>query len=136
MKQVKLFFGMMLFAFVAVACSGSNSNSPEGVAQEFLEVFAKGDSKRLIEIIYMSEDDNTPEARAMIAGKLEMMVAAGKQEMDSKGGIKKIEVNEVNFNSDKTKASVFLTVTYKDGEVSGPDEVGTVKTKDGWKVEL
>ena len=84
----------------------------------------------------MSEDDNTPEARAMIAGKLEMMVAAGKQEMDSKGGIKKIEVNEVNFNSDKTKASVFLTVTYKDGEVSGPDEVGTVKTKDGWKVEL
>ncbi|UNM97274.1 DUF4878 domain-containing protein [Ignatzschineria rhizosphaerae] len=135
MKQLKMFFAVMFFVVVAVACGGG-ADEPEAVAKEFITVFEKGDSKRLLDIIYLDEKDNTPEAKAMIEGKLSMMVGMAQEEMKSKGGIKDVKVDSVEYNSDKTKASVYLIVTYKDGEVSGPDEVGTVKTKDGWKVEL
>lgn len=135
LKQLKMFFAVMFIAVVAVACGGS-SDQPEDVAKEFITVFEKGDSKRLLDIIYIDEKDNMPETKAMIEGKLSMMVGMAQGEMEAKGGIKDIKVDRVEYNSDKSKAAVYLIVTYKDGEVSGPDEVGTVKTKDGWKVEL
>ncbi|MHC5224930.1 DUF4878 domain-containing protein [Ignatzschineria sp. LJL83] len=135
MKQLKMFMMVAFFAVIAVACGGA-SKTPEAVATEFMEVFAKGDSKKLIDIIYISDADNNPEAKAMIEGKLEMMVGMAKAELDAKGGIKDIKVDSVEYNDDKSKASVYLIVTYKDGEVSGPDEVTTINTKDGWKVEL
>lgn len=135
MKQVKMFFAVMLFAMVAVAC-GDAKDSPEDVAKEFMTVFEKGDSKRLMDIIYLDDEDNTPEAKEMIEGKLGMMVEMAQGEIKAQGGIKEIKIDRVEYNSDKTTASVYISVTYKDGEESGPDELNTIKTKDGWKVML
>lgn len=135
MKQLKMFFTVMFFAVFAVACGGA-ADKPEDVAKEFITAFEKGDTKRLLNIIYLDEEDSTPEVKEMIMGKLGMMVEMAQGEMESKGGIKSIKVDSVDYNSDKSKATVYLIVTYNDGEVSGPDDIGTVKTKDGWKVQL
>lgn len=130
-----MFLAVMFVAVVAVACGGS-SDKPEDVAKEFITAFEKGDSKRVLDIIYLDEKDSTPEAKEMIEGKLGMMVEMAQGEIEAKGGIKEIKIDRVEYNSDKSKAAVYVVVTYKDGEVSGPDEIGTVKTKDGWKAEL
>ena len=89
-----------------------------------------------MDIIYISDEDNNPEAKAMVEGKLAMMVGMAKMDIDSKGGIKEIKADSIAYNDDKSKASVYLVVTYKDGQVDGPNEVSLISTKDGWKVEL
>ena len=135
MKQLKMFMMVAFFAVIAVAC-GEASKKPDAVAIEFMEALSKGDSKKLLDLVYISEEDNNPETKAMVEGKLGMMAGMVKAEMDSKGGIKEIKADSVEYNDDKSKAAVYLIVTYKDGQVDGPDEVSMIDTKEGWKVQL
>lgn len=124
----------MIMAVVVAACS--NDGSPEDAAKNIINSFASGDTTQVMNSIYMDESDNSPEMKQIVEGKIGMIAAGAKQELDSKGGVKKIETSNVVYNADKTAATIDVTVTYGDGEVDGPNPMDVVKTKEGWKAKL
>ena len=134
MKQIKLFFAMMFVAFVAVACGGDGS--PEDAAKNMMEAFATGDSATVMKTIYIDETGEDAEMKQMISSKIGMMAGMMKEEIEGKGGIKSIDTANIVYNDDESEATLDVTITYGNGEISGPDEMEAVKTKDGWKVKL
>lgn len=140
MRQLKLFFTLCIFAFVAVACSNS-SDSPEAATKEFVKVFfeGKGDSDKLLDIIYVPDSDKMdPQEKSMVMGKLAMFTQMAKEDTDAKGGVKEVKIDNVTYNEDKTQASVTMTVVYGNGETNdGKGSALDLIKQDGkWKVNL
>lgn len=140
MKQLKLFFTLCLFAFVAVACSNS-SDSPEAATKEFVKVFfeGKGDSNQLLDIIYVPDSETMDsQEKSMVMGKLGMFVQMAKEDTDAKGGIKAVKIDNVTYNEDKTQAAVTMTITYGNGETNDGEgsALDLIKHNGKWKVNL
>ena len=134
-KQWKLILTMMFIGLVAVACSNKH-DTPESVATAFVYALEKGNANKIMDIAYIPEGKTDRDKQA-VSGKLEMMAVAAAGEIKEKGGLKSIAVKSIEYNQDKTRASVSLSITYKDAKAMPKTErVNTINTKEGWKVRL
>ena len=127
---MKKFLLALIAIFVLAGC-GSDS---KGVAEDFVRALYEGDSKTLVDIVYIPDKERSREgATEMINGKLMQMAGAGKEEASKRGGLKSIS-GELQ-NSDEKSALVKVAVSFKNG-TSRTEGVKLVKKDGKWKVSL
>lgn len=131
MKKWFLSFGLGFLAVFFVACGGS---SPKDVAVEATEAAFKGDSKKYLSYVFISED-----ARKMgmnesnVEGKVQLVVQEAKKQAENAGGVKKIEVLSEEINGDT--ARVGIRVHFKNGQTSDNTTTKLRKIGNEWKLE-
>lgn len=131
-KKILSFFSMFVLAFALTACGGSG---PAKVAEKFERAAYAGDIDTVMSVIYFDDNDKKNGTEDMMRGKLSMMLVELKKQSDAKGGVKKVKTEKAQYNSDKTHATVNVTVTFKD-KTEVTEDLSLMKTKKGWKVKL
>ena len=128
MKKVLLGFTVIMLAVVAVSCS--NSNSPKGIAEKFVQAMKSKNYEKAADCYYYEGDKD--EIKADRAQVVAFMEKAG-QSMEKDGGIKSYKINSIDEDGDK--AVVKGEITYGDGEVK-EDEILTKKVDGKWYIDL
>ena len=132
MRLLKNGLFVLFSALLLVACS--SGNSPEKVAESFIQAAATGNVDKAIELIDLPEADKNEQLA--IKGKVSMMLAEMATGFEKKGdGFKSAKSVDTKYNPDKTVAMVAIEVTFKNKETMTED-VKTIKTKQGWKISL
>lgn len=128
MKKILMGLALCFGAFIFASCG--HSNTPEGVAVAFNEAIAKGDAKKVVELMYLDNDDQKQQFLEMF----EQAFEAQKDQLKETAGAK-FKVVDTKLDDDGTTARVTIEATIK-GETK--KEVTDVKQdKDGnWKVDL
>ncbi|HZJ91453.1 MAG TPA: DUF4878 domain-containing protein [Thiopseudomonas sp.] len=125
---------MLLTAALLIACSASNS--PEKVAQNYVDAVLANDIDGVMETLEIPTDAGQ-EQQALIRGKLSMMLADNSARVIRFGGVKDISYSKTEYNNDETRANVVATIHYKKEDAPFKKEnISLVKTEDGWKVSL
>lgn len=135
MKKILLYPALTLVALFIVACSGS-TDSPEGITKHFVESTYKGDSEALIKTLDLGKDAEDPAVQQMVTGKLGMAAAEAKKQAEANGGISSIDIKDVKYNDDKTRAKVTFIVKFKKDGIEDAGDMNTIKTDKGWKIAL
>ena len=128
MKKVLLGFTVIMLAVVAVSCS--NSNSPKGIAEKFVQAMKSKNYEKAADCFYY--EGTKDEIKADRAQVVAFMEKAG-QSMEKDGGIKSYKINSIEEDGDK--AVVKGEITYGDGEVK-EDEILTKKVDGKWYIDL
>lgn len=128
MKKILMGLALCFGAFIFASCG--HSNTPEGVAVAFNEAIAKGDAKKVVELMYLDNDDQKEQYLELF----EQAFEAQKDQLKETAGAK-FKVVDTKIDDDGTTARVTIEATIK-GETK--KEVTDVKQdKDGnWKVDL
>lgn len=135
MKKILLYPALTLVALFIVACSGS-TDSPEGITKHFVESTYKGDSEALIKTLDLGKDAEDPAVQQMVTGKLGMAAAEAKKQAEANGGVSSIDIKDVKYNDDKTRAKVTFIVKFKKDGIEDAGDMNTIKTDKGWKIAL
>lgn len=135
MKKILLYPALTLVALFIVACSGS-TDSPEGITKHFVESTYKGDSEALIKTLDLGKDAEDPAIQQMVTGKLGMAAAEAKKQAEANGGVSSIDIKDVKYNDDKTRAKVTFIVKFKKDGIEDAGDMNTIKTDKGWKIAL
>ncbi|MBQ9682523.1 MAG: DUF4878 domain-containing protein [Neisseriaceae bacterium] len=131
--KISLFLSMLFMAFALSACGGG---SPEKVAEKFYAAIYKGDIDTVMSSLYIPASEKKPGVEEMMKGKLMMMIGEAKKQADAKGGVKKVSAEKAQYNSDKTNATVNVTVVFKNKEQVSEDVKLVKDEKKQWKVNL
>ena len=127
-------FFMLLTAALLIACS--SSNSPEKVAQDYINAVLSNDIDGLMSTLYIPADA-PKEQESLMHGKLTMLLAETSTRVISQGGVKNVTYSSPEYNSDKTRANLVATIHYKKDNASEKEEnIALIKTDDGWKITL
>ena len=133
LHKISLFFSILFVSFALTACGGG---SPEKVAEKFYTAIYKGDIDTIMASIYIPEKERKPGVEEMMKGKLMMMIGEAKKQADGKGGVKQVKAEKAQYNSDKTHATVNVTVVFKNKEQVSEDVKMVKDEKKQWKVNL
>ncbi|SUO97225.1 DUF4878 domain-containing protein [Suttonella ornithocola] len=120
-----------------VACGGKDK--PAEIAEIFFKEMFQGDASKAVALVdtsgnYLSEKEQQ-QANMFIA----MMAAGMKTQIEKAGGIKSIEAGKVEYNQDKTTATVPLTITLNkaiDGKNSDTNNIHLKKVNGDWKIVI
>ncbi len=139
MKQIKLLL-LVVMSVVLMACGGSGDD-PKDIAKSFTEAMIDGDSDKVLDFVYIppkmqEEIDKNPQAEEMMKSGLSMMLTQFASEIEEGGGLGDITVGEPEYNDDKSKATVPVTITLKKDNKSETEDIQLIKTDDGWKVDM
>ena len=94
-----------LLALIAIFVLAGCGSDPKGVAEDFVRALYEGDSKTLVDVVYIPDKERSREgATEMINGKLMQMAGAGKEEASKRDGLKGVS-GELQ-NSDEKSALV------------------------------
>ena len=132
MKKInKVSMFMAVFACMAflISCSGGG-NSPADTSKAFVKNIEKGNIDAAVRL-FKAAETATPEE----IEKMSSMLSEGTGQVESKGGVKKMEVLSETISEDGKKAEVELKIIYENGE----EDVSITdlrKTDDGWKLVL
>ncbi len=125
---------MLLTAALLIACSASNT--PEKVAQKYINAVLANDIDGVMDTLYIPADAVEGQD-ALMRGKLTMLLAETSTRAISLGGVKDISYSKPEYNKDETRAHIIATISYKKDSTSQKREnISLVKTDDGWKVSL
>lgn len=121
-----------LIMCLAASCGGSSDNTPQAVAQSYVQALAKGDSDALMKV--MDTEGASETDLKKIGGKMQILVAEVEAEIQKKGGLDKVECDEPDIEDNR--AALHVIIHYKDGS-SDRQMMRLVKNKDGeWKVRM
>jgi len=123
MKNIKKLFVLLSFTLVLFSCGGGNS--PESVAQDFMEALAKQDFAKAKEL----GTDKTKGFISMIEGLMQMMPEEQKKNNDTFKGIDGIKWGETKIDGD-------TAVVYYDNGEGKKDKVTLKKVDGNWKVDM
>ena len=123
-----------LLALIAIFVLAGCGSDPKGVAEDFVRALYEGDSKTLVDVVYIPDKERSREgATEMINGKLMQMAGAGKEEASKRDGLKSVS-GELQTSSEES-AIVKVTVSFKNG-MSHTEDVDLIKKDGKWKVSL
>lgn len=128
-SKVSMFVAVFAFMALITSCSGGG-NSPADVSKSFIKNIEKGNVNAAVKMLEGAENGTDEEIQ-----KMEAFFSESSKELESKGGVKKIEVISETISDDGMKADVVLNVTYGNGE----EDESTTKLKniDGdWKITM
>lgn len=127
MKKILSILSLALVALAFVSCS---KNSPEGVVEQYFSYMKNGDYEKVIDICYFKRDLSDKDKEQLVSlirdkqGKVN----------DEKGGLKSLEITNVEMSEDGNSAKVSYTQTYGNGETKDSD--GDVVLVDGkWMLD-
>lgn len=125
---------MLLTAALLIACS--SSNSPEKVAQNYINAVLSNDIDGLMNTLYIPADA-PEEQETLMRGKLTMLLAETSTRVISQGGVKEVTYSKPEYNADKTRATMAATIHYKKDNAPKKEETIVLVKADGdWKVSL
>ena len=136
---MKILLKALLLTTLAAISSlawGADS-SPEKVAKNFVEKIYSGNTVEATEFRYFPPKSRY-ENKELVQIEIDRM-SKGAQHDIEKYGMPEVSVGEaVYINSDKTKATVKVTLnSKKDGqEHSDSNNVSLIKTEDGWRIDM
>lgn len=134
MQTLRNGFFILLSAVLLMACS--SSNSPEKVAQQYIDAVLANDIDSLMKTLYIPADAPA-EQETLMRGKLSMLLAETSTRVIRQGGVKQVSYSKPDYNADKTRASLVATIHYKKADATPKEEtIELVKVDDGWKVSL
>ena len=123
-----------LLALIAIFVLAGCGSDPKGVAEDFIRALYEGDSKTLVDVVYIPDKERSREgATEMINGKLMQMAGAGREEASKRGGLKSVS-GELQTISEES-ATVEVSASFKNG-TSRTEGVKLVKKDGKWKVSL
>ena len=125
MRFFKVFL-MVLVAAMLAACGGRDAKD---VALDFENAVIKGNVDKIFSMLDMNDEDKKHEQE--LKGKLAYMVGGIPAQVEQKGGVDKIEVE--NENCDDTYCMVNLKIYFNDGS-SKNDRVKLKKVDGTWKI--
>lgn len=132
MKKVTRSLTTLFTLLFIIACSDVvSANSPEGTVKNMFTALETAN----VELYLSTVDTEGMEAAeiALVSAKLEEFLDEVAAEFKAEGGIKKLTIDEVTYNKDKSRATVTVTLVSGKGE-SNTDDVPLIKRDDGWKV--
>jgi|GEM_PF-628228 len=116
-----------LLALIAIFVLAGCGSDPKGVAEDFIRALYEGDSKTLVDVVYIPDKERSREgATEMINGKLMQMAGAGREEASKRGGLKSVS-GELQTISEES-ATVEVSASFKNG-TSRTEGVKLVKKK-------
>lgn len=125
---------MLLTAALLIACSPSNS--PEKVAQTYINAVLTNDIESIMATLDLPTDAPA-EQDALVRGKLSIMLAETSTRAISFGGVKDVTYSKPEYNHDKTHATLIATIRYKQDDAPVKHEnIALAKTVSGWKISL
>lgn len=130
LKSFKLFFVSVFCVLLLAACH--TSNTPGGVAQDFVKTMVVGDTDKFIELIDTSDLDEKGIDR--LRDRLDQIAAEVKKETDAKNGLKSIEIISKEV-TDET-ASVTMKANWGNGQIKNFPPLPLKKIDGQWKVKF
>ena len=136
MKQWLRTAMLALMTGLLVACGGG-TDDPANVAETFFKELLQGDTAKAVDLIYLPpEAQQNGMSEKDVKDKLTLMFSSAKAKLDKQGGIDSIKAGNVSYtNSDKTEATVEITIKLKNG-AENKDTIAVIKTDKGWKVNM
>lgn len=118
-----------------LAACGGGSDDPGKVAEAFYKEILEGDGTKAMD--YLLLPANTPKniSEADLKNKMGMMFAAIQESVKQEGGLESVKAEKVDYNADKTQATVTLTLKTKNGQPR-TETVPLTKTDKGWKLDM
>lgn len=148
MKFLIKIFALFFFALHLTAYA-KNLDDPADVAKTFFSEMAQGDPHKAVALLDLSElnamlaeisgQDGPEISRDQAEEKLSQMIGEMQTEIKNAGGIESIKTGDVRYNSDKTEATVAVTVSLNaeiDGKKSDTETLKLKKIDGQWKVQL
>ena len=132
MHCLKNWIALLALPLLLAGCS--SSNEPDQVAKSFVEATYEGDVDELISLLAIPKDAESHQ-KDMVRGKMQMAVADKAAKASRNGGVDKIEIGQVDYNDDKSAATVPVTVYFANGEKNS-GSTRLVKMDGDWKVRL
>lgn len=133
-KIIHLLLLSMIVTFV-VACGGKDK--PAEVAETFFKEMFQGDASKAVALVDTSGNHLSEKEQQQANMFIAMMAAGMKAQIEKAGGIKSIEARKVEYNKDKTTATVPLTITLNkaiDGKAADTNNVHLKKVNGEWKI--
>lgn len=131
MKKLLTLSLIVLSGIMLGACS-DKVEPPAQAAETFFNEILQGDVKKAISLTYLPPEVNNP----LGIGMLEQVFTVLQQELKKKGGVKSVKAEKVTYNSDKTQATVILTIEANDGKSRDTKPIEVIKEGDVWKVKM
>ena len=117
--------------FFLIGCGGG----AEDTAKSFIEAFYKGDTSKVVSLIYLSEAEmKDKDVKPMLEGKIGMSVSAAMDRAKEHGGVKSINIVDKNVGEDIAKVDV--EVVFGDGETQRERTNLRKNHKGQWRVVL
>ncbi len=117
---------------LAVGLSACFGSGPEATVKGFYAAVAAGDTDKAIG--FLALQSVSANEMIVVKGKVQMMVAAGKTQIDANGGLQDVQIVSQQEQGEAA-LRVQLQVTFKNGKTD-TDNMNLVKEKDGWKIKL
>ncbi|MDA3048231.1 DUF4878 domain-containing protein [Campylobacter sp. VBCF_05 NA6] len=128
MKRLILAFFAMFFL---IGCGGG----AEDTAKACVEAIYKGDTQKVVSLIYLSEAEMKDESiKPMLEGKLGMGIAGAMDRAKKHGGVKSIKIVDKNVGADVAK--VDIEVAFKDGTTKMEPTSLRKNHKGQWRILL
>lgn len=125
-NKIIISVGIMFMLICMAGCGGGSG--PEATVKQFARAIEKGETEKAMDLMSAKELEGMDSDEKT---KVRALLGAMTGEIEKKGGIKSIEIDDVKMEDDT--AEVTATTTYGNGE----SETGTTKLvkEDGkWKI--
>lgn len=119
-------------AVVALGLTACFGSGPEAAVQGFYGAVAEGNTDKAMG--FLALESVSANEMVMVKGKIQMMVAAGKTQMDANGGFQGVKITNQQEQGENA-LRVQLEILFKNGKTD-QDSMNLVKQKDGWKIKL
>lgn len=133
MSLLKKWFALIAVSLFIVGCS--SSGDPEQTAVDFTKAAYSADIDALMKLVHFPDDMDAAQ-KDMVRGKLTMMLTPAAAIAKEQGGIDSIKAGDAQYNSDKTRASVPVTVTFNKASEESTESVDLIKVDGAWKVKF
>lgn len=121
-----------LAAVVALGLTACFGSGPEAAVQGFYGAVAEGNTDKAMG--FLALESVSANEMIMVKGKIQMMVAAGKTQMDANGGFQGVKITNQQEQGENA-LRVQLEILFKNGKTD-QDSMNLIKQKDGWKIKL
>lgn len=121
-----------LAAVVALGLTACFGSGPEATVQGFYGAVAEGNTDKAMG--FLALESVSANEMVMVKGKVQMMVAAGKTQIDANGGLQGVKITNQQEQGENA-VRVQLEVLFKNGKTD-TDSMNLIKQKDGWKIKL
>lgn len=132
MVTIRYFSVIILSLFFLAGCAGmANRETPEAFATRFYTNIAENNTEELVNMFDMSglSKDDMP----LVKNKLAFVLTQLSREFESKGGLERIEISNLDMPEDRQTADLDIIVYFHDGSTRD-DHMHLVKTASGWKI--
>ncbi len=131
-KKIALSLMLLAGSMMLTACG---SDSPEDVVKQFYSAVEKKDADKAYDLLAIPEKDKQKNEME-IKGKVQMIVGDMARRIEGNGGVESTEVKSVDIDESKKRATVILTVNFKDGKQKDERFLLTQGEGGDWKIIL